>query len=64
MNKGKKGIKTIDGKSYPYIFCNRCQVWIPKKEWENDTHKNCDEYLRTKPIRDKVHKKLFGGKIK
>lgn len=60
MNKDKKEIKIIDGKKYTGYKCRRCNVWIPAKQWKNDTHSKCDFYLKTRTIRDKVNKSICG----
>jgi len=59
MNKGKKEIRTIGGKKYVCYKCKRCGVIIPEEYWINDTHKNCDKYLKTKAIRDRVNKRII-----
>lgn len=58
MNKGKREIKIIDSKKYTCYKCNRCNVIIPEEYWNKDTHKNCDDYFRTKTIREKVIKRI------
>ena len=58
MDKGKKEIRTLDGKKYVCYKCERCGVIIPEEYWIGDTHKNCDKYFKTKTIRDRVNKRI------
>lgn len=60
MNKGKKEIRLIGGKKYVCYKCKRCGVIIPEEYWNKDRHKNCDEYFKTKAIRERVEKRVLG----
>jgi len=47
--KGKnKGNLMASGKQFRAYMCNRCDTIISEKLWIGDTHKKCDEYLKTK----------------
>jgi len=47
----------IRGKKFDMKFCDECEVWIQKEEFDNH---DCERYQRSKEIRKRVNKKLCG----
>ncbi len=53
-------IKMIQGRPYSYILCSRCGVWILADNYENGTHKNCDEYFKNLEVRKRAEARVIG----
>ena len=63
-NKGKKLEQKMGNYNHITYYCKRCGIWVHEKQWNNDTHSNCDKQLKKRHIRDSVDKRLFGKILK
>lgn len=61
MSKYKVVIQTIRGEEHEYVLCPRCEVLIPKKDFNMDTgeHSSCEEYRKSLKSRKRAEKKVM-----
>lgn len=55
----KTKIMTFGGKQYEYAFCPKCEVWIAKEDFKDETHKNCKRYQRSLETRRLAEKQVL-----
>jgi len=51
---------TFGGKQYEYVLCPKCEVWIPKEDFKNGTHKSCKRHQRSLETRRLAEKQVLG----
>ena len=53
----------LGGKSYPYVYCGRCGVWVQVEEYHYDRkprHDKCNQFKKTKEIRARATRRVLG----
>ena len=55
----KREAKIINGESYDFVLCPRCEVWIPTEVFQDGKHESCDRNFKNLEVRKRAEARVI-----